>query len=191
MDQHCLRLSESSTSKTLTLVSLVCLFRMRLQSLKLNWLVRQACETEKNIESVGRVLISLTKLLSIAAKTVKSAWPERGTVEFRNNLLGIERDLILYSREFLRSVLEKKLVSLADQEQDPVLVSTTIRQNLDPFESHTDNEIWYALESAHIGDKIRELPDKIYTKVLQNGENFTVGQRQLMCLAVYFPHTTN
>lgn len=34
--------------------------------------------------------------------------------------------------------------------QDPVLFSGTLRLNLDPFDRHTDDEIWRALEHAHL-----------------------------------------
>ncbi|KAI3644541.1 hypothetical protein MP228_010705 [Amoeboaphelidium protococcarum] len=67
--------------------------------------------------------------------------------------------------------------------QDPVLFAGTVRENLDPYLKVNDNELWDALESCHLADHIRSLPEKLDAVVLQNGENFSIGQRQLICLA--------
>lgn len=63
--------------------------------------------------------------------------------------------------------------------QDPVLFSATIRYNLDPFERYTDAELWSALEDVELR---KAIPGLDYM-VTERGGNFSVGQRQLLCLA--------
>ena len=87
------------------------------------------------------------------------------------------------------------------------MFSGTLRMNLDPFDSYSDDEVWRALESAHLKTFVSGLEKKLQHHVAEGGENLryinhvvsryrktlvislcvapfsSVGQRQLVCLA--------
>ncbi|KAL8091096.1 hypothetical protein AgCh_040267 [Apium graveolens] len=67
--------------------------------------------------------------------------------------------------------------------QAPVLFSGTVRFNLDPFDEHNDADLWESLERAHLKDVISRNSLGLDTEVSEAGENFSVGQRQLLSLA--------
>ncbi|XP_075422205.1 multidrug resistance-associated protein 1-like isoform X2 [Ascaphus truei] len=67
--------------------------------------------------------------------------------------------------------------------QDPVLFSGSLRMNLDPFEMYSDEEIWSSLDLAHLKNFVSVLPEKLNHECAEGGENLSVGQRQLVCLA--------
>jgi ABC-type multidrug transport system fused ATPase/permease subunit len=79
--------------------------------------------------------------------------------------------------------LERLRKHLAIIPQDPILFAGTLRDNLDPFSEATDAELWEALERAHLKTHISTLEGGLSAEVAQNGENFSVGQRSLICLA--------
>ncbi|NWV58711.1 MRP1 protein, partial [Malurus elegans] len=67
--------------------------------------------------------------------------------------------------------------------QDPILFSGTLQSNLDPLGKHSDFELWEVLELCDLKDFVQSLPKKLLYEISEGGENLSVGQRQLVCLA--------
>ena len=90
--------------------------------------------------------------------------------------------------------------------QDPTLFEGTVRSNLDPFSEYNDEQIWEALRTCHLDKTIVArhgedgndgggdgggggngaaggASEQLRTRVTGGGLNFSVGQRQLMCVA--------
>ncbi|KAM4852275.1 ATP-binding cassette sub-family C member 2 [Thomomys bottae] len=66
--------------------------------------------------------------------------------------------------------------------QDPILFSGSLRMNLDPFNTYSDEEIWKALELAHLKSFVSGLTLGLSYEVAEAGDNLSIGQRQLLCL---------
>ncbi|XP_023742702.1 ABC transporter C family member 10 [Lactuca sativa] len=66
--------------------------------------------------------------------------------------------------------------------QEPTLFNGSIRYNLDPLGEHSDQELWQVLEKCQLRDAIQDKKDGLDSLVLQDGSNWSLGQRQLFCL---------
>ncbi|KAJ0037798.1 hypothetical protein Pint_23652 [Pistacia integerrima] len=67
--------------------------------------------------------------------------------------------------------------------QEPMLFQGTVRTNIDPLEQHSDQEIWEVVNKCHLLEIIRQDQRLLDAPVAEDGENWSVGQRQLVCLA--------
>ncbi len=68
--------------------------------------------------------------------------------------------------------------------QEPILFTDTLRFNLDPFSLYSDIELWTVLEQVSLKEFfIKNCSKGLSEEVSEFGENFSMGQRQLLCIA--------
>ncbi|XP_052861311.1 probable multidrug resistance-associated protein lethal(2)03659 [Anopheles cruzii] len=91
--------------------------------------------------------------------------------------------IVIDARDTQQMGLHELRAKLSIIPQEPVLFSGTLRYNLDPFDEYPDEKLWRALKEVKLEEAVNELPSGLSSKINEGGSNFSVGQRQLVCLA--------
>ncbi|KAF9323699.1 hypothetical protein BGZ91_003419 [Linnemannia elongata] len=142
----------------------------------ITWLVRSYCDLNNQLVAVERVDEYAKKNPEAPAETDIADLSAVNVEEDGGSIWIDGVDISTVGLQYLRQ-------HLAIIPQDPTLFVGTVRENLDPFDQLQDAELWEALERAHLKDHISSLAGGLSFKVSQNGDNFSVGQRSLICLA--------
>uniref|UniRef100_A0A8C9EWX5 Multidrug resistance-associated protein 1 n=1 Tax=Pavo cristatus TaxID=9049 RepID=A0A8C9EWX5_PAVCR len=157
----------------------------------LNWLVRMTSDLETNIVAVERVKeyaeMEKEAEWSIEESAPASTWPEEGKIQFQGFGLRYREDLDL--------VLKNINITINGGEKIGLLATATAHV---VFLSLFKKKFWStccvlhglsimsfyeSLELAHLKNFVSSLPDKLNHECSEGGENLSVGQRQLVCLA--------
>ncbi|TPX74086.1 hypothetical protein CcCBS67573_g04636 [Chytriomyces confervae] len=99
------------------------------------------------------------------------------TMELTHGSIQIdERNIAHMGLQALRSSLEMI-------PQEPILFNGTLRSNLDMRSQYTDEQMWNALDLVGMKSMVANSKDQLDMRVTEGGENISMGQRQLLCLA--------
>ena len=123
---------------------------------------------------MGRTGLGKTTFVSALWRLVEPTRGEGGDAAGAIEIDGV--DLSLLQLHALRS-------RLAIIVQDPVLFNESVRYNLDPFGEASDAEVKKVVKLAQLDAAVAALPEGLESPVGEAGANFSVGQRQLICLA--------
>ncbi|CAF3954618.1 unnamed protein product, partial [Adineta steineri] len=124
-------------------------------------------KSNEKIGVVGRTGSGKSSLLATLFRTVNIC---------DGQILIDDIDITSLERQTLRQ-------TLAIIPQDPFLFSGTIRENLDPYRHYTDEEIYLVLGKCHLQKLIENLGNGLDSMIVERGRNFSVGEKQLFCLA--------
>ncbi len=97
-----------------------------------------------------------------------------------------EGNLLIDGIDIRNISLRQLRSSLCIIPQQPVLLRGTLRSNLDPFHQHEDEAIWESISKCGLEEKVRKLNGNLSYEIRSGSENFSLGERQLFCLARAF-----
>nr|CAH7746327.1 unnamed protein product [Callosobruchus chinensis] len=105
------------------------------------------------------------------------------TISALFQLYPLEGSVIIDGVDTTKLPLDEVRSKISIIPQEPILFSGPMRKNLDPFNEYSDDVLWNALEQVDLKDTISEMSAGLNSNVSEGGTNFSVGQRQLVCLA--------
>ena len=116
---------------------------------------------------VGRTGAGKSSILQVLFRLVN---PESGTI-------------LIDGHDYLGMGLHDLRKQMSVIPQSAILFTTTVRENLDPFLLHTDQELIDLLEEFKLKDAIFEHAQGLDAELNGEGISFSAGQKQLLCLA--------
>ena len=131
--------------------------------------LKNLCFTVKGMEKIGIVGRTGAGKSSMISALFRMS-PPTGLIEID----GIDTSSISLSD------LRNKLSIIP---QDPVLFAGPVRRNIDPFNNQSDKRLWEVLEEVQLKEVVTDLTGGLDADITEGGSNFSVGQRQLICLA--------
>ncbi|KAJ6430331.1 hypothetical protein OIU84_021685 [Salix udensis] len=168
------------------------------------WIIWNLCNVENKMISVERIL-QFTNIPSEAPLVVedcrpKPEWPMDGRIELTGLDVRYSPSLPMVLKGITCTFPGGKKIGVVGKDgkwkglqdlrsrlgiipQDPTLFQGTVRTNLDPLEKHEDQEIWEVLNKCRLADIVKQDKRLLHAPVSEDGENWSVGQRQLVCLA--------
>ena len=128
-----------------------------------------SCEIEggSKVGIIGRTGAGKSSLLQVLFRLVN---PESGTI-------------YIDGQDYMTAGLHSLRGQMSVIPQSAVLFASSLRDNLDPFNKHTDEEIMRVLDKVRLGEVLLECVCGLHEQVGGDGLNLSAGQKQLLCVA--------
>jgi ATP-binding cassette subfamily C (CFTR/MRP) protein 4 len=99
------------------------------------------------------------------------------------NRASVEGEILIDDIDISRITLNHLRSHISVIPQHPVLFDETLRYNLDPFDQYTDQQCIDVLDNVQLQNILYNHPAGLLQPVVESGNNLSVGQRQLICIA--------
>ncbi|MFK9633242.1 SmdB family multidrug efflux ABC transporter permease/ATP-binding protein [Escherichia coli] len=109
----------------------------------------------------------------------------------RQGVAMVQQDPVVLADTFLanvtlgRDISEERVWQALETmvQQDPVVLADTFLANVTLGRDISEERVWQALETVQLAELARSMSDGIYTPLGEQGNNLSVGQKQLLALA--------